>query len=318
MTVLRECVRALAVAGGLWAVMAPAQAELKVVVTSKPIHALVAGVMSGAGTPALLVDGPASPHTYAMKPSDAQKVHQANVFFRMSEGLESFTAKLVKSLPSSVRVATLEDAQGLKLLERRSGGSFEEHGHGGGKKHGHGHDHGGEKDSHDPHVWLDPDNAKAMVNEIVKILAEKAPEHAETFTANAAGLNNKIDALTTEIERELKPLAGKPFIVFHDAYQYLERRFGLTAAGSVTINPEVQPSGKRLAELRRTVMKLGATCVFAEPHFEPKLTNAVVEGTRARFGTLDPEGTALQAGPDLYFALMRNLAGSLKACLGGS
>jgi zinc transport system substrate-binding protein len=157
-----------------------------------------------------------------------------------------------------------------------------------------------------------------MVNEIAKVLAEQAPAHADTFNANAAGLNDKIEALASEIEREVKPLAGKPFIVFHDAYQYLERRFGLTATGSVTINPEVQPSGKRLAELRRRVMKLGAMCVFAEPHFEPKLTNAVVEGTRAKSGTLDPEGTALQAGPDLYFALMRNLAANLKACLGAS
>jgi zinc transport system substrate-binding protein len=314
MRLLREGVRALTVAGGLWLVVAPAQAELKVVVTSKPIHALVASVMSGAGTPALLVDGPASPHSYAMKPSDARKVHQADVFFRTSEGLEPFTAKLVKSLPSSVRLATLEDAQGLKLLERRRGGNFEGQGHG--KEHGH--DHGEEKESHDPHVWLDTDNAKAMVNEIANILAEKAPEHADTFKANAAGLTDKIDALASEIERELKPLAGKPFIVFHDAYQYLEKRFGLPAAGSVTINPEVRPSGKRLAELHRRVMKLGAMCVFAEPHFEPKLTNAVVEGTRAKSGTLDPEGTALQAGPDLYFALMRNLAANLKTCLGAA
>lgn len=315
MTVLREGVRVLTVAGCLWALLAPAQAELKVVVTSKPIHALVAGVMSGASTPALLVDGPASPHSYAMKPSDAQKVHQADIFFRMSEGLEPFTAKLVKSLPSRVRVATLEDARGLKLLERRSVGTFEEHERHGGREHGHG--HGGKTDSHDSHVWLDTDNAKAMVNEIAVVLAEVAPAHAVTFKANAAGLNEKLNALAREIERELNPLAGKPFIVYHDAFQYLEKRFGLTAAGSITVAPDVRPSGKRLAELRRRVAKLGAVCVFAEPQLEPKVTSAIVEGTRAKTGTLDPEGTALQAGPDLYFTLMRNLAADLKACLGG-
>jgi zinc transport system substrate-binding protein len=166
-------------------------------------------------------------------------------------------------------------------------------------------------------VWLDPGNAKAMANEIAKILAERSPKDAEMFKANAAALNDKIDALALEIDRELKPVAGKPFIVFHDAYQYLEKRFGLTAAGSITVSPEVQPSGKRLTELRRRVTKLGAVCVFAEPHFGPKMTNAIVEGTRAKTGTLDPEGTRLPAGPDLYFTLMRNLAADLKACLGG-
>src|SRR5918999_1123523 len=175
MTVFRGWFRAATAAGGLWALAAPAHAELQVVVTSKPIHALVASVMSGAGTPALLVDGPASPHTYSMKPSDAQKVHQADVFFRMSEGLEPFTAKLVKSLPSTVRVTTLEDAPGLTLLERRSGGAFQAQGHGGAKGHGgkkshgsekgdeheHTHEHGAESGRHDPHMWLDPGNAKA-------------------------------------------------------------------------------------------------------------------------------------------------------------
>jgi zinc transport system substrate-binding protein len=136
MTVFRWWFQAATAAAGLCALAAPAHAELKVVVTSKPIHALVASVMSGAGTPALLVDGPASPHTYSMKPSDAQKVHQADVFFRVSEELEPFTAKLVKALPNTVRVATLADAPGLTLLERRSGGTFEAEGHGGAKGHG--------------------------------------------------------------------------------------------------------------------------------------------------------------------------------------
>ena len=332
MTVFRWWFRAATAAGGLWALAAPAHAELQVVVTSKPIHALVASVMSGAGTPALLVDGPASPHTYSMKPSDAQRVHQADVFFRVSERLEPFTAKLVKSLPSTVRVTTLEDAPGLTLLERRSGGTFQAEGHGGAKGHGgkkghgpekghgheHTHEHGAESGRHDPHVWLDPGNAKAMVKEVAKVLAETAPEHSDTFKANATALSDKIDALALEMERELKPLAGKPFIVFHDAYQYLEKRFGLTAAGSITVSPDVQPSGKRLTELRRRVTKLGGLCVFAEPQFAPKMINAVVEGTRAKSGTLDPEGTALQAGPDLYFTLMRKLAADLKSCLGGA
>jgi zinc transport system substrate-binding protein len=298
-----------------------ARAEVKVVVTSKPIHSLVAGVMEGVGSPRVLIEGAASPHTYAMRPSDAKAVAGADAFFRVSVELEPFTAKLVKSLPKKVRVITLEEAPGLKLLEMREGGAFEAHEHGE-KDHDHGHSHGKkaaahDEDEHDPHVWLDPQNAKAMVAEIVKVLGEVSPADAAKFKANGAALSAKIDALAVELERDTKPLAGKPFIVFHDSSQYFEQRFGLTAAGSITVSPDVKPSAKRLTELRKKVTSHEAVCVFAEPSFEPKLVTTLIEGTKARSGTLDTEGVSLKPGPDLYFTLMRNVAAAMKACLGG-
>ena len=307
----------------LGALSEAARAEVKVVVTSKPIHSLVAGVMEGVGSPRVLIEGAASPHTYAMRPSDAKAVSGADVFFRVSPELEPFTAKLVKSLPKKVRVVTLEEAPGLNLLEMREGGAFEAHDdhddHNKGKKDAHGHAKTAEhaEDEHDPHVWLDPDNAKAIVAEIVRALGEAAPADAAKFKANGAALSAKIDALAAELEGELKPLAGKPFIVFHDAFQYFERRFGVTAAGSITASPDLKPSAKRLTELRRKVMSHDAVCVFAEPSFEPKLVNTLIEGTKARSGTLDAEGVSLKPGPDLYFTLMRNVAASMKTCLGG-
>lgn len=305
-----------------WAAAAPPAraAELAVVVTSKPIHSLVAGVMGSTGTPRLLVDGNASPHTYSMKPSDAKAVNAAGVFFRVSEGLEPFTGKLVKSLPKSVRVVSLQEAPGVELLDRRKGGSFETHTHGGGKKgHGHGHSHDDdEADGKDPHVWLDPDNARAMVDHIATTLAAANPDGADAYRANAASLKGRIADLSVELERDLAPLKGRPFIIFHDATQYFEAHFGLTAAGSITVSPEVQPSAKRLQSIRAKIAKLGATCVFAEPQFKSRLVDTVVEGTSARTGTLDPEGGLLQAGPELYPALMRGLAASLKDCLAGS
>jgi zinc transport system substrate-binding protein len=287
--------------------------ELAVVVSSKPAHALVAGVMRGIATPAVLVDGSASPHTYAMKPSDARAVNAATVFFRISESLEPFTGKLVKSLPKSVRVVSLAEAPGLRLLAKRSGGTFESHA---GKGHDHGHGQGAKGD-HDPHVWLDPGNAKAMVAEIVRVLIAVAPADADKLKANGGDVSARIDALDARLAEDLKPLAGRPFIVLHDAIQYLERRYRLAAAGSITVSPDVQPSAKRLAELRRKVRSLGAVCVFSEPNVDPKVVSAVIEATPARTGMLDPEGTALRPGPEAYEALMSGLAKGLAGCLGG-
>ena len=320
-----------AVAAGLLLIPGVALAKLNVVVSSKPIHALVASVMAGVGSPGLLVDGPASPHTFAMKPSDARRVHNATVFFRASEQLEPFTGKLVKSLPSSVRVVSLAEAPGLMFLERREGGAFEDHdpaGHAHGPEADRSHDNAHEtsahakhddnpEHAHDPHVWLDPENAKAMVRHIADVLVGLAPEKADAIKANAAAEVDRITLLSQQLAEELRPITGKPFIVYHDAQQYLEKRFGLSAVGSVTVSPDIPPSGKRLQELRAKITSSGAVCVFAEPYSDPRLLKVVVEGTGVRTGTLDPEGIALTPGPNLYAKLMRDLAKNLKACLAG-
>jgi zinc transport system substrate-binding protein len=301
---------------------ASALAEPKVVVTMKPIHSLVAAVMEGVGSPDLLIKGAASPHTYALKPSDARALNQADIFFRMSDTVEPFSGKVIKSLPKSVQSVTLQDAPGLKLLGLRRGATFEQHSHGKSKHghghHGHSHSHPKAGDAIDGHAWLDPGNAKAMADRIAQVLSAKYPEQAAKFAANATALKARIDALAAELERDLAPVADKPYIVFHDAYQYLERRYGLSVAGSISVSPDVPPSAKRLTELRRKIMSLGAVCVFAEPQFEPKVVASLIEGTPARTGTLDPEGGRLEPAPDLYFTLMRNLARDLKACLAPS
>ena len=299
-------------AGGLFAwSAAPAAAELKVVVTIKPLHALVAQVMTGAGSPELLVAGASSAHTYALKPSDAAKLSRADIFFRMSESMEPFTAKVARSLPKTVQVVTLQETKGLKLLPRRTGATFEDHDHG--HDHAAGHDH-----SHavtDGHAWLDPGNAKMMVDRIAQALSAKEPAGATVFRSNADVLKGKLDDLAAELARELKPVNDKPYIVFHDALQYLERRYSLRVVGSISVSPEVPPSAKRLSALRRKITSLGAVCVFAEPLFDTRLVNNLVEGTRARTGTIDPEGGKIEPGPDLYFTLLRNLAQDLKSCL---
>jgi zinc transport system substrate-binding protein len=317
-----------AFAGALTPLAAATAAEIKVVATIKPIHALVSRIMAGVGTPALLVSGAASPHTYAMKPSDVRALQTADVFFRVSEMVEPFTRKVASSLPASVRVVTLADAPGIELLAIRSGNTFEAHAHdhhAGALDHGyndddhdHDHDDGHETHAHasrDGHIWLDPENAKKMIAEMARVLSEASPDNAATFRQNADRLSEEVGALEAAIAAELKPVTGKPFVVFHDAYQYFERRYGLNAVGSITVSPEVQPSAKRLTEIRRKITTLGAACVFAEPQFQPNLVDAVIEGTEARSGTLDPEGALVAPGPDAYAVLLKSLAAGLKSCL---
>jgi zinc transport system substrate-binding protein len=298
---------------GLVAQAGVASAEIRVVVSSKPAHALVASVMGTTGTASVLVAGSASPHNYAMKPSDARAVNGAAVFVRIGEGLEPFTAKLVKSLPKSVRVVTLQDTPGLNTLERREGGAFEAHDHdhaAAGKKAV------GPEDERDPHVWLEPANAIAMIDHIAAVLGEVEPASATAFKANAAAAKTRIAALADELERDLRPLAGRPFVVLHDAYQYFEARFGLTAVGSIAVSPEAAPSGKRLTAIRRKIMETGAQCLFAEPGMQPRMVAAVAEGTKVRTALLDPEGTQLPAGATLYEDLMRGLSLAIRTCLG--
>jgi zinc transport system substrate-binding protein len=293
----------VAAAGAPQAIAGP-----QAVVTIKPLHALVARVMGGVGTPQLLVQRGQSAHTYALKPSDAAKLNAADVVFRMSETMEPFMARVVQVLPKRVRVVTLEDTPGLRLLERRTGAPFEsDHGNDYDRQHGHG--------VIDGHAWLDPENAKLMADRIAEALSAGAPAQAAAFATNAGRLKADLEALDAELARELAPVANKPYIVFHDALQYFELRYGLKPAGSIAVSPEVPPSARRLSALRKQVLARGAACVFAEPQFDPRLIDALVEGTPVRIGTVDPEGSRIDPGPDLYFVLLRNLARDLKACL---
>jgi zinc transport system substrate-binding protein len=249
-----------------------------------------------------------------LKPSDARQLNRADIFFRMAEAVEPFTVRIVRSLPRSVEVVTLLDAPGLALLGLRTGTTFERTADKAGETaHAHGPPQKG--DAVDGHAWLDPDNAKVMVERIRQALSAKDPDHAVAFKRNAEALRERLDALRAELLGQLGPVAGKPYIVFHDALQYFERRFGLNVVGAIAISPDIPPSGKRLTELRRRVLALGAMCVFAEPQFDRRLVENLVEGTDARTGTLDPEGGRLAPGADLYFVLMRRLAEEIRGCL---
>lgn len=296
----------------------PAHAEVpKVVVSIKPIHSLVASVMHGVGEPTLLVRGGASPHSYTMKPSDAKALSAADLVVWVGPELETFLEKPLKANAPKATRLTLMELKGLTLLETREGGAWEAHDHG--RKGGHdhkGHDHAEEHEELNSHLWLDPANARAIVTATAEALAAKDPAGAETYRTNADRTLQQLDALDAELKAALAPVKDKPFVVFHDAYQYFEARYDLSAVGSITVSPDRRPSAKRLSAIRAKIGGLGAACVFAEPQFEPALVQTVVEGTKARTGVLDPEGSELPEGEALYPTLLRNLAASLRGCLG--
>ena len=277
-----------------------------VVVTIKPVHALVHEVMRGVGEPFLLVKGSSSPHTYALTPSDAIALNHAKVFIRVSPAIEPFARKVVGALPRDVEVVTLMEAPGLKLLASRRGPTF-----------GHDIHPVGAYDAAtiDGHAWFDPTNAQAMVEHIARVLSRADPAHAAVFRSNADALKGRLADLAAELDGLLRPVAARPFVLFHDALQYFERRFRLNSVGSISISPDIPPSGKRLLELRQRIKVEGVVCVFGEPQYSAGLISAVVEGTGARVGTLDPEAINISPAPDLYFTLMRALAADLTRCL---
>lgn len=303
---------------------ATAQAELRVVASIKPVHSLVAAIMQGVDKPGLIVQGAGSPHAYALKPSQARQLQNADLVFWVGHQMEAFLEKPLEAIATRAKSVELIDADDLVKLELREGGAFDEHDHEKKTEDVH-EDHGHEKTAHDKdvhergefnaHVWLDPVNAKVWVHEIEEALAKADPANASRYEANAMSVMNKLDTLVGEVTAQLAPVKAKSFVVFHDAYQNFEQRFGLSAVGSITVSPEVLPGAERISKLQAKVKELKVTCVFSEPQFKPKLVSTVTEGTQARPGVLDPLGTSIKDGPELYFTLIRDMASSFKSCL---
>ncbi|MGV2106813.1 zinc ABC transporter substrate-binding protein ZnuA [Agrobacterium vitis] len=302
-----------------------AAAAPDVVASIKPVNSIVAAIMKGAGTPHLLVEGAGSPHDYSLKPSKAKALQQADLIFWVGPGLETFLDKPLDALAGKAKVVALAEAKGLELLPLREGGPFETHDDGDAHEaehdhdhdKGQGHDHDDEHGAHDMHIWLDPDNAKAMAATIADALSTADKANAPLYAENLARFQAQVDAMDKQIATMLAPVKDKPFIVFHDAYQYFEHRYHVTVAGSVTVSPEKAPGAERVSALHAKIKSLDAACIFAEPQFTPKLIKVVSEGSNARTGTLDPLGTGLADGPDLYPALITDLATAMATCLKG-
>ena len=316
----------------------PANAEIKVVASIKPIHSLASYLMDGIAKPDLIVDGYASPHGFAMKPSHAKMLQNADLIFWVGEDLESFLEKPLSSIAKKAEKIELMETKGLQVLKFRERNIFDEHDHDDhghddhGKKeddHDHDHDdHGKKEDDHDdhghddhdghahgefdPHIWLDPINAKAMLNEMAEHLIENDPKNEAKYKSNLANALNEIDKLTIDVMTDLSSSVAS--IVFHDAYQYFEKRFNVNILGAFTVNTDVMPGAEQLAEIREIIEHDKVACVFSEPQFNPDIIKAVAKDMNIKTGVVDPLGATLDPGKDLYFNLIRNMSASFKGC----
>ena len=301
-----------------------ANAEIKVVASIKPIHSLASYLMEGAGSPDLIVDGYASPHGFALKPSHAKMLQEADIIFYVGEGLENFLEKPLKSIAKKAEKIELMEIKGLNKLKFRERNIFDDHDDHGHDEDGHeedGHDdHGHDEDGHeghahgeyDPHIWLDPENAKVILNEMVEHLIENDEKNASAYKSNLNKALKDIDGLTKSVKSEL----NKDFksIVFHDAYQYFEERFNVNVLGAFTVNTDVMPGAEQLSEIREIIEHDKVSCIFSEPQFNPDIINAVAKDMNISTGVLDPLGATLEPGKDLYFDLIKNMSKSFKGC----
>ena len=301
-----------------------AYAEIKVVASIKPIHSLASYLMDGVKKPDLIVDGYASPHGFAMKPSHAKMLQEADLIFWVGEDIESFLVKPLGSIAKKAEKIELMEIRGINKLKFRERNIFEGHDDHGHKEDDHddhakkedGHDdHGHEGHAHgefDPHIWLDPLNAKKILKEMAKHLIENDQANESIYKENLKKANKDLDKLVKQVKSEL----NKDFksIVFHDAYQYFEKRFKVNVLGAFTVNTDVLPGAEQLSEIREIIEHEKVTCVFSEPQFKPDIINAVAKDTNIKTGVLDPLGATLNPGKGLYFDLISNMSKSFKTC----
>ncbi|WP_269582176.1 zinc ABC transporter substrate-binding protein [Roseibium sp. Sym1] len=316
-----------------------------VVTTIKPLHSIAAAVMEGVGEPHILIDGAASPHGFALKPSQAFLLQGADVVFWIGPDLTASLAKPISSMATGAEVVEMMDVPGISHLGLREGANFEAHDHEDGEHHAeeehghddHGHDehsdsdHDDDQEGHvetehdhgndhagevrDPHIWLNPDNGIAIAAQMAETLAAADPDNAGTYRENAEAFRNRIEALERDIEDSLQAVKDGKFIVFHDAYHHFEHHFEFEASGAISVSPETLSSAERIGQVRNRIKELDVSCVFQEPQFEAKLVDVVMEGSNARTGVLDPLGTRLNNGKDLYPDLLKTLSDALTDCL---
>ena len=299
----------------LWFNLAVADSDLKVVVSIKPFHSLVSTVMQGVSEPALLLNGNNSPHTYTLRPSAAVKLQNADLVFWGGENLEGFLAKPIHSLAAGARVVSFEDTPGLILHHFRSGKEWQKLD----PESENDQDHLKKQEIHrlpgnDPHIWLDPLNAQKITQNLVQILSEFDPENAQTYHSNGKKTILRLSDLNIQLETKMSSVSSKSYVVFHDAYQYFEKRYELSPIASVTVSSGTSTSVGRLIDIRKKIKNKNVLCIFTEPQFSPKLVQTVISGTAVKKGILDPIGTRILPGPEMYFTLLNNISHSISTC----
>ncbi|MBX2810007.1 MAG: zinc ABC transporter substrate-binding protein, partial [Cellvibrionaceae bacterium] len=306
-----------------------------VAVDIAPLHSLVSQVMDGVGQPKLLIPAEASPHHYTLRPSEAKALADADLVFWVGERLTPWLAKALDNLADSAQKIPVLDIAGTTTHAFREGATFESHDHDEEKHHDeeahhkdehhekdehasddeHQDDHHHDREGNDPHAWLDPENAKLWVAHISDVLSKRDPENASLYGRNAAKAITSLDLLIASTGSKIDALNKPQFIVFHDAYQYFEKRFNISAAGSIALGDAEDPSPARIKEVRATVKRLGVSCVFTEPQYNPGLVKNVFAGTGiATIGVMDPLGAHIAPVSQHYRELIQGMTSSLSQC----
>ena len=318
-----------------------AKAEVNVVTTIKPLHSLVSSVMKGVGEPSLIIEGTNNPHTFVFKPSHAEMIEEADIIFWIGEDLEAFMEKPLDSLAKKAQVISFMELSSIEKLKFREKNIFDDHdGHEDeheGHEDDHGHkdddhddDHDGHEDEHeghdddhndahahahgefDAHIWLDPVNAKKMVLEIAHELSDLDPNNKVKYENNANATIKSLDELVDSNKKILSKDIS--YVVFHDAYQYFEKRFGVIPAGALTLNPDVLPGAKQIADIQDVINDKGIKCIFSEPQYNPKIIETIGNDMKISTGVMDPLGAYIDAGPSMYSDLINGIANSIKDC----
>ncbi len=292
------------------------QAANAAVVTSlKPLGFIASAIADGVTeTQVLLPDG-ASEHDYSLRPSDVKRLQGADLVVWIGPEMEAFMEKSVSNIPDAkqVTIAQLNDVKPLLMKGADDDDDDHDHDHEHGEK-GDAHHHHGD---YNMHLWLSPEIARASAVAIHEKLVELMPQSRAKLDANLKDFEAQLATTDKQVGNELAPLKGKGYFVFHDAYGYFEKHYGLTPLGHFTVNPEIQPGAQRLHEIRTQLVEQKATCVFAEPQFRPAVVEAVARGTSVRMGTLDPLGTNIKLGKTSYSAFLNQLANQYASCLKG-
>ncbi|BBQ83379.1 MULTISPECIES: zinc ABC transporter substrate-binding protein ZnuA [Enterobacteriaceae] len=295
------------------------RADAAVVASLKPLGFIASAIADGVTeTQVLLPDG-ASEHDYSLRPSDAKRLQNADLVVWIGPEMEAFMDKSTQSIADGKKV-TIAQLDGVKpLLMKGSDDDDHDAAEAGDGEHAHGekgdaHHHHGE---YNMHLWLSPEIARLSAVAIHDKLVDLMPQSRARLDANLKNFEANLATVDKQVANELTPVKGKGYFVFHDAYGYFEKHYGLTPLGHFTVNPEIQPGAQRLHQIRTQLVEQKATCVFAEPQFRPAVVESVARGTNVRMGTLDPLGTNIQLSKESYPAFLTQLATQYASCLKG-
>ncbi|MET3453576.1 MULTISPECIES: zinc ABC transporter substrate-binding protein ZnuA [Pseudomonas] len=287
----------------------PAQADVKVLTSIKPLQLIAAAVQDGVAVPEVLLPPGASPHHYALRPSDVRKVQSVDLLYWIGPDMEGFLPRVLngRTLPS----VAVQDLPGLKLRHfAQDSASHEDHDHGDDE-----HDHDHRPGTVDAHLWLSPHNARVIAAKMATDLSAADPANAARYQSNLTAFNQRLDALDTRLKTRLAGVAGKPYFVFHEAFDYFEDNYGLKHAGVFAVAAEVQPGAQHVAAMRTRLQAVGKTCVFSEPPLRPRLAETLVAGLPVKLAELDALGGYTPATAQGYEQLLEKLGNDLAGCL---